>query len=199
MNSTFNLKELERKAFRSFFKDGLWDLFFGLVMFAMYAFTVFNNMENKALRVLVLLGLEGVAAFVLIYGKTQITAPRLGTVVFGKKRKRRFVYIFLVNSISLIVLAGSLALKLSRPDLMENDLISTIGTGVWITFITSLMAYFLDFNRLYIYGLIYGAAFTLVLLLDLPILFLVASLLILIPGSLIFIRFITTTKPVKKG
>ena len=199
MNASLNLKELESKAFRSYFQDGLWDLFFGLMMLAMYSFTLFDNMENKTVRILVMLLLEGIATFVLIYGKKQITAPRLGSVSFGKRRKRRFVYILLANSISLVVLAGTLALKISRPELMENDLISTIGVGIWITFITSIMAYFLDFNRLYIYGLIYGAAFTFVLLLDLPVFFLVASLLILIPGTVIFIRFLTTTKPVTEG
>ena len=69
--------------------------------------------------------------------------------------------------------------------------------GVWIAFITSVMAYFLDFDRLYIYALIYGSTFAAVLLFDLPILFLVASLLILIPGAIIFTRFLVTTKPVQ--
>ena len=52
MNAPLNLKELEQKAFRSFYQDGIWDIFFGLMMFAMYSFTFFDQIENKALRIL---------------------------------------------------------------------------------------------------------------------------------------------------
>ena len=52
MNTPLNLKELERKAFRSFYQDGIWDIFFGLMMLAMYTFTFFDTFENKALRIL---------------------------------------------------------------------------------------------------------------------------------------------------
>jgi len=198
MNAPLNLKELERKAFRSFYQDGIWDIFFGLMMFAMYTFTFFNEFENKALRVLSLLFLEIFAVFFLIYGKKLITVPRLGEVNFGKQRKKKFVYIIVVNLISLLVLAATAILQNSKPELFsgaKGNLISSVGMGVWIAFITSVMAYFLDFDRLYIYALIYGSTFAAVLLLDLPILFLAAALLILIPGAVIFTRFMMTTKP----
>ena len=108
--------------------------------------------------------------------------------------------IILVNLISLIVLAAFAILKTSQPDLfnIENsELYSSVGMGVWIAFITSVMAYFLDFDRLYIYALIYGSTFAAVLLLDLPVLFLAASLLILVPGGILFTRFLMTTKPIQ--
>jgi hypothetical protein len=199
MNTQINLKELERKAFRSFYQDGLWDIFFGLMLLAVFSFTLFDNLENKTMRVLVMLFIEIGAMFTLIIGKKKITTPRLGSVTFGPKRKRRFLYVFLANSLSLVVLAGSLALRLARPDLMQNDLISSFGMGIWITFITSLMAYFLDFNRLYIYAIIYGATFTAVLTLDLPILFLVGAVLILIPGAVLLVRFLGTPLPELEG
>ncbi|MGD2027927.1 MAG: hypothetical protein PVI99_08935 [Anaerolineales bacterium] len=197
MNAPLNLKELERKAFRSFYQDGIWDIFFGLIMLAMYIFTFFNDMEKKAVGTISLILLEVFAVMFLIYGKKYITVPRLGEVRFGKQRKRRLMYIFLANLLSLIILAGSLGLKIARPDLLDNDQITTIGLGIWITFLTSIMAYFLDFNRLYIYALIYGATFAVVLLFDVPILFLAAALLILLPGIIIFTHFLMTTKPVE--
>ena len=199
MNAPFNLKELEQKAFRSFYQDGIWDIFFGLMMLAMYASTIFDNSGNKALKILPMIFLEIFAMFFLIYGKKQITAPRLGQVVFGQKRKRRLLYVFLVNLIALaagIIFIG--ANSLFSLDLAKSELLAPLGMGIWIAFITSIMAYFLDFNRLYIYALIYGSTFAGVLLLDLPILFLAAALLILVPGSVIFFRFLSTTKPVSE-
>lgn len=199
MNAPFNLNELERKAFRSFYQDGIWDIFFGLMMLAMYAFTFFNdNFENKALRILALILIEIAAMFFLIYGKKEITAPRLGQVVFGKKRRKNLLNIFLTNLASVIVLAAWFAYKTAHPSALDNDTLIAVSLGVWITFITSVMAYFLDFDRLYIYALIYGATFTAVLLLGLPILFLAAALLILVPGGVIFFRFLSTTKPVSE-
>ena len=199
MNAPFNLKELERKAFRSFYQDGIWDIFFGLMMLAMYVSTIFDNSGNKALKILPMIFLEIFAMFFLIYGKKQITTPRLGHVVFGPKRKRRFVYIFIVNLVALaagVVLYG--ANDLLSLNLAQSELIAPLGMGVWIAFLTSIMAYFLDFDRLYIYALIYGSTFASVLLLDLPILFLVAALLILVPGGVIFFRFLSNTKPVRE-
>jgi hypothetical protein len=199
MNAPLNLKELEQKAFRSFYQDGIWDIFFGLMMFAMYTFTFFDQIENKALRILGMLFLEVFALFFLIYGKKLITTPRLGEVKFAKHRTKRLGKIIVVNLISLVVLATFAILQNSHPELFEgtnSDIIRSVGMGVWIAFITSVMAYFLDFDRLYIYALIYGSTFAAVLLLDLPILFLVAALLMLIPGIIIFTRFMITTKPI---
>ncbi|NIV92092.1 hypothetical protein GWN42_04635 [candidate division KSB1 bacterium] len=170
------------------------------MMFAMYTFTVFNEFENKSLRILGLLFLEIFAVFFLIYGKKLLTVPRLGNVKFGKQRKKRLINIIVVNLVSLITLAVVAILQNSNPALFNSasgETISSVGMGVWIAFITSVMAYFLDFDRLYIYALIYGSTFAAVLLFDLPILFLVASLLILIPGAIIFTRFLVTTKPVQ--
>ena len=181
MNAPIDLKEMERKAFRSFYQDGIWDLFFGLMMFAMYAFTLFDSIENKALRILGMLFIEIFAVFFLIYGKKMITAPRLGQVVFGKKRKRNMVYIFLTNLASVIFLVAWFACRSAHPSFFDE----------------SIMAYFLDFNRLYVYALIYGATFAAVLLLDWPILFLVASLLILVPGGVIFYQFLKSTEPIQ--
>lgn len=200
MNTPINLKELERKAFRSFFQDGIWDIFFGLIMLAMYISTLFNESGNSGLKTLSLILPEIFAVMFLIFGKKYITAPRLGNVEFGKARKRRLVYIFGINVLTLVLALG-LFFSFQWLPLTESqtELLAPIGMGVWIAFMTSLMAFFLDFDRLYIYGLIYGAAFTAVLLLDWPILFLVASLLILLPGLAIFTRFLMTTKPVEEG
>ncbi|MBN2044570.1 MAG: hypothetical protein JW757_06080 [Anaerolineales bacterium] len=195
MNTPLNLKELENKAFRSFYQDGIWDIFFGLMLLAMWGFTLFDDMENKAVRMLVMLFIEIGAMFFLIYGKKQITVPRLGEVTFGKKRKRRLLYVFLANSLSVLFIAALLVMNIADVAWLENDTVSSVFLGVWIVFITSVMAFFLDFDRLYIYAVILGGAFTAVLLTGIEILFLVGALLILVPGVAIFIRFLREYKP----
>ena len=200
MNSPLNLKELEQKAFRSFYQDGIWDIFFGIMMLAMYVPTLFDNMDNKGIRTMSLILLELFGIFFLIFGKKYITVPRLGNVEFGKARKRNLVFVFGINLFTLLLALGLFfGFKWLNLDASQTELIAPIGLGFWIAFMTSLMAFFLDFDRLYIYGLIYGATFTAVLLLDWPILFLIAALLILLPGLFFFTRFLMSTKPVEEG
>jgi len=195
MNAPLDLKELESKAFRSFYQDGIWDIFFGLMMLAMYSFTFFDDLENKAVRLLVMVFIEIGAIMFLIYGKKQITVPRLGEVTFGKKRKRRLLYVFLANSLSVLFLVAVLVMNITGSTLLENDIVSAVILGIWIVFITSVMAYFLDFDRLYIYALILGGAFTTVLLTEIEIIFLIGGLLILIPGIVILLRFLREYQP----
>lgn len=198
MNNPLDLKELENKAFRSFYQDGIWDIFFGLMLFAMWSFTLFDDLENKAVRMLVMLFIEIGAMFFLIYGKKQITVPRLGEVTFSKKRNRRLLYVFLANSVSVLFLAAVLVMNVTGSSLLESDTVSAVVLGIWIIFITSVMAYFLDFDRLYIYALILGGAFTAVLLTGIEIIFLIGALLILIPGVVILLRFLREYQPMSE-
>jgi hypothetical protein len=197
MSTELNLKDLEKKAFRSFYQDGIWDIYFGACMLVLYLTSFMGGIESKPIKYgLTLLMFTSASAF-LIFGKKFITAPRLGRVKFGAERTKRSWILIGVNLISLIVLAGGITF-LSRQDggdvlIEKSHLWSSIGLGVWIAFITSVMAYFLDFDRLYIYAVFYGGTFTAVLLLDNPIVFLVTSLLILVPGFFIFSRFLAQT------
>ena len=202
MNNPLDLKTLEQKAFRSFYQDGIWDIFFGLMMLAMYVPTLFDDMESKGVRTLSLILIELAAVFFLIFGKKAITTPRLGNVNFGEKRKKRLIYIIGVNLFSLGLLLTLMLVRNLNPAAFRSDsadMLSAIGMGVWITFMTSIIAYFLDFKRLYLYAMLYGLTFALVLLFDIPLLFLIAALLILLPGLVIFTRFLQTNKPVTEA
>ena len=198
MDQSNYLKKLESKAFRSFYKDGIWDIFFALMMLGMYTFTVMDKIENPTFRTLGMLFIDLFAIFFPIFGKKYITVPRLGEVNFAPHRKRRLLYVFLVNSAALLIGIGAFFLfnngqAAPNPDM--RDTIIPIGMGVWIAFLTSLMAYFLEFDRLYLYAFIYGLTFALVLLFDIPILFLFAGLMILLPGMVLLVKFLRDYKP----
>lgn len=197
MNTELNLKELERKAFRSFYQDGIWDIYFGACMLVLYLTSFMGGIESKPIKYSLTMGLFVAASAFLIFGKKYITVPRLGRVKFGGERTKKHWILIGVNLISLFVLAGGITL-FTRQDggiaaIEKSHLWTSIGMGVWIAFITSIMAYFLDFDRLYVYAVFYGGTFTAVLLLDNPIVFLITSLLILVPGIFIFARFLSKT------
>jgi hypothetical protein len=201
MSTELNLKELERKAFRSFYQDGIWDIYFGACMLVLYLTSFMGGIESKPVKYGLTLLMFAAASAFLTLGKKFITVPRLGRVKFGAERTKKSWIMVGVNLISLIVLAAGIYFvnRQAGIGLEWEEMWMPIGLGVWITFITAIMAYFLDFNRLYVYAVLYGGTFAAVMLLDTPLLFLITSLVILIPGLVIFIRFLATTSSPELG
>ena len=85
-----DLKKIESKVWTSYFKDGLWDIFFGLMLLTMGLRTLTDN-------VLFTFGMLA-AVLVHILGKRWITVPRLGVVRFSEtRRKKRSFLIYLIG------------------------------------------------------------------------------------------------------
>ncbi len=198
MTQSIDLKEMEKKAFQSYYEDGIWDMFLGLIMISVFVTSnLFEGIDAKLVRY----GLTGATymgiALFLGFGKKYITLPRLGSVKFGEKRKTDRKKNVVVNVISLVVLViAILAVRSFKNtpealDAMERSHIwISIGLGGWVAFITILGAYFMDFPRLYVYGVMYGIGFTGTMLLDDPIVFVIVGVFILVPGIVIFSRFL---------
>ncbi|MCJ7622729.1 MAG: hypothetical protein MUO76_04435 [Anaerolineaceae bacterium] len=98
--------------------------------------------------------------------KKHITAPRMGLVKFGMVRKKKLKKLTIVLSgsalLGVILFILILALKNTLPGWMLP--ITIFGVNCIIVF--SLGAYFLDFPRLYGYGILYALAFQLSILLN---------------------------------
>src|SRR4030043_2365638 len=84
-----NLKELERKAFRSTYQDGLWELYFVLIVICMSIFFYRPATGYSPLDILLMLASMVVAYTLFWAGKRFITLPRIGQVKFGEKRARQ--------------------------------------------------------------------------------------------------------------
>jgi hypothetical protein len=146
MTEEINLKEIERKAWTSYFEDGLWEFFFG----ALFLLGGIRSLTNNASYTLLLL----VPILILPVGKKLITIPRLGHVKFGPARKLKQRRVIAVLTIS--VLATLLLLLPPHSGLSLAELpISPIMAG-WIAVVFGLIAYYLGFRRLFAYGLLYA-------------------------------------------
>ncbi len=198
MSQKINLKEIERKAYTSYHQDGLWDLYLGLLLAVMsISDLLFGNIESTLWRYAMYAVVIGLVYLIFWAGKKFITVPRMGLVKFGPARKVRQKKTAAIITIS--VLAGVIAMVLllavkSDPSgweaVLEGRGLFAAGLGVWIAFIFSLGAYFMNFARLYVYGVFFALGFSGAILLDSPIMFFVAGCLILLPGLVIFIRFL---------
>jgi hypothetical protein len=167
MSETLSLKQLEQKAYRSFFKDGLWDISLGALLLALGVGTAIARRGIAWGYVIpdlhaITLSLYVVATAVLVVGKRYITVPRLGAVRFGSARKARL-------SASSLILVGSALLGLVLFLLLSDRLvlvgwlsgrvIGLIVFGLNALIVFSLLAYFLDFGRLYGYAVLWALAF----------------------------------------
>ncbi len=202
MSQNINLKELERKAWTSYFQDGLWDIYLGLLLLAMAVSALLSDVGfSESWGMTIFIGLEVLAMLVLWVGKKLITVPRMGRVKFGPKRKAKLNWVRVVLFISVLVGAGvfvaGLAVRSNRPEWLNGTFVFPAAWMVNAMVVFSLGAYFLDFNRLYLIGVMYALAVPLDIMfrqftdIDLSfIAFGAPAMVILIIGLVVFTRFL---------
>lgn len=169
MSHTIDLKELERKAYRSFFADGIWDVYLGLLLLAMGGGPALLALGTSLVwAAMVPLAVVLLGMFIFLGGKKYLTVPRLGAVQFGPARTLRRKKTSLVLACSVLVGIALLALSATRslPSLgLAGVPTVAIIFAANCVIVFSLGAYYLDFGRLYVYGLLYAAAFPLAVVL----------------------------------
>jgi hypothetical protein len=166
MTQAMNLKELEKRAFTSSFQDGLLDIFLGLLLFAMFSelllsaigiswgYIVPEPTGNLSVSQVVL---SVLALLVLFAGKRLVTAPRMGVVRFGPRRKARLWKIGMMLATTAVVgllfaweiVPSGLSVGIPLP-LLAWIMVSVLGFG--------LAAYLLDLNRMYLYAALFATS-----------------------------------------
>jgi len=205
MAEGLNLNQLERKAWKAYQQDGLMDIFLGLLMMAMAASAGMDRLNlSEAAHMGIFIGLEIVAGAIMWAGKRFVTTPRLGRVKFGPKRKKRKLQTTFVLSASVLVgliLFGLFATSnASISELVHQPFFLPLIWAINCLLVFGAMAYLLEYDRLYIVGVVYGMAIPATELIgqiwhvDLgPWIFLAAGLIILAMGLVVFVRFVRTT------
>ena len=155
MSQKISLKEAERKAFRTTLNDGLVDIFLGcfLLMFVigLYLSDSLGDFWSSAVF-LPFLALVYLAIWLI---RRYVVTPRVGMVKFGQARKAKlakFTVVMLVINVVAFILGSVAALSFGS---VPGQMISILF-GLILLMGFSIAAYFLDFNRLYIYGLLAG-------------------------------------------
>jgi hypothetical protein len=205
MNNTLNLKNLEKKAFRAIHQDGLWDIYMGGVVMSM-AILAYSEASEAFPFLRFSIFLFGLGASYLVFwaGKKYVTTPRLGQVKFGPQRQRRKRTLVMVLSgmvfVQVVLLIGttllwrnpqwavSLGFGQTNPDL-ERLIVAVIG-AMFVGPSIALIAYFNDFLRGYYIAFIVSLGVFSLIWFGEPIYLIAAGLLIIIPGVVLFIRFL---------
>jgi len=153
MNANTDLKTIERKAFRSFFEDGLLELFIGLLFFCSLAGSVLTEIGVSHRWVYPVM-----FAAMLLYAwiKKSVILPRIGRAKPGPKRRADLKKMFAVLIAVQVVIAAVLVLSWTGrfPDGTSTDLrviFRQFAIGfVFYTVPFGAMALFLDNPRMLI-------------------------------------------------
>ena len=155
MSQQISLREAERKAFRTTYNHGLWDIFLGcfFLMFVIgpYLSPSLGDFWSSA----VFLPFWGLVFLVIRVIRKHVVTPRVGVVKFGLARKTKlakFTVVMLLVNVIAFILGLVAAMSFGK----VPGQIYTIIFGMILLIGFSIAAYFLDFSRLYIYGLLVG-------------------------------------------
>jgi hypothetical protein len=206
MSTQLHLKEIERKAFRSTYQDGLWDIYMGLIVLGMSIFIYRPAAGYSAMNIILMVLIFALAYGLFWAGKKYITLPRMGQVRFGTMRKKKMKTLAIILGVFVLLQAGLVVLTafgwLDRAmGAMLNGLFAGLGSerilvaaiGSLIVGTSMMVSFFLsDFPRGYYIALMMALAVFLMIFLNQPVYPVIIAGLILLPGLVLFLRFLKT-------
>ena len=187
MNQNIDLTALERQSWRSYHKDGLFDLFWGAMLVAAF-------MGAVTAQMVVLVALQLAAGATFQVAKRRITIPRMGIVQFGpdrRTRKKKTSAIMAVSAVVTVVLVAFTASRVGGEglSLIERN-VMVIGFGVWLLLVFAIAAYWMDNLRLFTMGGAVVLSLWAALFLDTPVGFLLTGVAFLAVGAVELCRFL---------
>jgi hypothetical protein len=209
MSSQMDLKALEKKVFKSNFEDGLWDIYLGLLLLQISLSTFLYTLDIGPLWILLILVLfVGLVLAALRAAKKYIIMPRMGLVNFSEERKQKKRKVSLILSFSVLFGLFVFGLTMSLYWLTVHGATSNLVQYGWVipfalflvnaVVVFSLIGYYYDYSRAYLYGWFYGLAYPLNIALDelfgirFPFFSLLFSTIMVAVGVVLFVRFMRT-------
>jgi hypothetical protein len=194
-----DLKEIERKAWMSYFRDGLLDIYLGLLLLVLWAWPSFlDSIQPAGLRILTEVGVMAVLIAGFWASKRFITLPRLGRAKFGPARqaKRRKTAAVYAAAVLLTVLLWVLVVAAQQNEaglaaaFRDESVWIGLGFALMAGLVIGLGAYFMDFSRGYVHAVLYAGGFAAAEVLSTPLGFLIAGSIGLLMGTVVLVRFL---------
>ena len=184
MTEEMDLRKIEKKAWSTYMsQDGLYDIFIGIMLLTLAIQAYFYNIWFTSLIF--------VAVLVVTLGKRFITLPRIGLVKFGKTRMMKQMKMMI--ALLIVFLAVLTLYYLSVLGNKPHEIVSRLAIPALIASIFVIVAFFLNYIRLGIYGLLYAFSEILRGVYDKPIrniAVLIIGIIALIIGLYVLLQFL---------
>jgi len=201
MSTQVDLKQLEKNAFKSNFQDGLWDIYLGVLLLQMGLWSLLDGYPlSEFWEIVILLGTVSVTLAAFIVMKKYVIMPRMGVASFSteRKRKKRKVTVVLSLSVGMGIGMYVAAMIFGNGSNPAGEYSWLIPAGLFFlssVIVFSLMAYYLDYTRAYLYGWLYGLSFVLNIALaemvgiSWPLFTFLSAAIMIGIGLVLFVRF----------
>ncbi|MBN2030623.1 hypothetical protein JW824_10300 [bacterium] len=198
MNKVIHLKEIEKRAFRSTFQDGLWDIFLGVLLLNLSIFPWLTEEYMSPFSIVIVSLTITIVVFIgFLLGKRYLTVLRIGILRVGSDRKSKLKKLHVVLIVSV---AGTTALLFFTRYLNQFSRIPIpfLIFGIQAIIVFSIGAYLLSIDRLYLYGIFfafplptgYALAKAQYSIFELIIVAAIPSLIMIIIGIVFFTKFL---------
>jgi len=192
MSDPLDLKAIERKAYTSRFRDGLWEISCGITVLYWWGFALLMDSGlgldwRKWMPLALAVAFVPVAIIARL--RARVTAPRLGTVRPGPVRRKKLRTMGWVLS-GLIAIQVVVVVLTSRGGMGLTGLLAPVMGGFIIFLPIAAIAFWNDFTRGFIYAALLGATVSIYMVLSSWIPFAAVGGVILLTGIVVFIRFL---------
>jgi len=179
-----DLKEIERKAYMSYFQDGLWDTLIGIFLLV-WGIGILTDTA----------GLTGVyflpTMWIILSLKKRLAYPRIGHVKMAQEKKTlSWLAIAGVVTLLIAIVAYVLTISGNTPNLLKDNFLFLFG--VVNAIVVCVIAYWWKVNRWYAYAaiIVAGVASHQWLEISNPFSFIIPGSVILLSGLVVLIRFL---------
>ncbi len=200
MSTMLNLRELEKNSLRSTFQSGLVDIAIGLIFLVSSVCHIFDDIRYYLMPLYLL------PVILLTLALKYVAVPRIGYVKPSKQRRRK-------NATFFGIITGILVLFLiltifGKSTIFPDGLLARFYISAIILYIIFANAFFLNFPRLYLYGLVIVAAFNLNehirenhsgFFPDGGYAYLLVSIILFVTGMVYLVRFLKNNPLPKEG
>ena len=187
MHATDSLTDLERRTWRATFDDGLFDLVLGATLMIIGVSRLLPDDRWLYPLFFVVAG-----AFLVL--KQRVVIPRTGVVRFAEPRQQRKLLSTVVLAASSLLGVVAMAVFMLDGDaarwIREHPRVMEAGFPVMVFVVFGALAHLLEVKRIYLIGLVFAACFWLTTLLHDTSVFLVGGALVMVPGIVLFTRFL---------
>lgn len=146
MVQNINLKELEKNTWTSFYQNGLIDIQMGLIFVVGSICMIFSDIRYY------LMSLYVIPILLFILAKKYIVLPRMGIVKFSRKRKRKSTILTAVITTTLVFLVSLTLIAKTNTNIIPPGIAPQVVISAIILIICLSIAFFLNFNRMYVYA-----------------------------------------------